>query len=112
LLYIRINIDKGITVNNWKWGGKFTQRGLRTNVSPLVKNKKGLYLSAHIRGAAVDFDVDGMTAVEVRKWLVKHVAELPHKIRLENEMNGKQINWCHLDVDNEPKNEKVYLFNI
>jgi hypothetical protein len=112
LLYIRVNLDKSMTINNWKWGGSFSQRGLRTNVSPLVKKKTSLYLSAHLRGGAIDFDVKDMTSIEVREWLVSKADELPHKIRLENNMNGKPISWVHLDVDNEARNPKVYLFDV
>lgn len=111
---IRFAINKSITINNWKWNGSFTQRGLRTNVSPLVRNKPHLYLSAHIRGMAVDFDVDGMTAPQVRKWIKEHEDLLPYKVRLEHKLNstGQEISWVHLDVDYEPDNPKVYLFNV
>jgi len=37
LLVVREGIGKPITINNWKWGGKFSQRGLRHNKSPLVE---------------------------------------------------------------------------
>jgi len=115
ILMIRVALDKSITINNWKWNGRFSQRGLRTNISSLVQNKSlknRLYLSAHLRGAAIDFDVKGMTSVEVRTWLVENEDMLPYKIRLENLMNGKPIGWIHLDCDDEEKNPKVYLFNV
>ena len=112
ILWVRINIDASITVNNWKWGGQFDERGLRTNISPLVRKKTGLYLSAHLRGAALDFDVKGYTAPEVREWLKDHAPELPHKIRLEDSLNGKALSWVHLDVDSEPHNPKVYAFAV
>lgn len=112
LLFIRLELNKSMTINNWKWGGQFSQRGLRTNISPLVKSKTGLYLSAHLRGGAVDFDVKDMSAIEVREWLVSKSKQLPHKIRLENNMKGKPISWVHLDVDYEAKNPKVYLFDV
>ena len=63
LLVVREGIGFPMTINNWKWGGNFSQRGLRHNMSSLVKNKTKLYLSAHIFGKAVDFDVQGMSAV-------------------------------------------------
>lgn len=112
MLWIRETLGKPITINNWKRGGVFDERGLRTNVSPLVRNKSGLYLSAHLRGAAVDFDVKGMTSVEVRDWLEENAKAIPHKIRLEDKMRGKPISWVHLDVDNEPQNPKVYRFDV
>ena len=115
MLIIRQTIGRPITINNWHVGGKYSQRGLRTIVQQLVKNyfyKGSLYLSAHLFGKAVDFDVKGMTANEVREWLIDHKEILPHKIRLENKLKGKYISWVHLDVFWEEKNEKVYLFNV
>ncbi len=115
ILVVRVNLGKPMTINNWKWGGKFSQRGLRTIVQQLVKNmffKNKLYLSAHLFGKAVDFDVQGMTAVEVRKWMVKNAHLFPVKIRLENLLKGKPISWVHMDTFYEQKNPKVYLFNV
>ena len=66
LIVVREGLGKPMTVSNWSYGGSFSQRGLRHNMSSLVKNKTYLYLSAHIFGKAFDFDVKGMTSVEVR----------------------------------------------
>ncbi len=112
LLILRENISRPMTINNWKWGGNFSQRGLRHNMSPLVKNKTRLYLSAHIFGKAVDFDVQGMTAVEVREWIVKNEHLFPYKIRLERNMKGKPISWVHLDVMSDETKPKVYQFDV
>ena len=115
LLIIREGLGKPITINNWHNGGKFSQRGLRSNMGTIFysKFKKGrMYLSAHIMGRAVDFDVKGMTAPEVRDWLEGFEKELPYKIRLENKMKGKQISWVHLDMFYRAASPKVYRFNI
>ena len=112
LIIIREGIGFPMTINNWKWGGSFSQRGLRTNMSSLVKNKTSLYLSAHIFGKAVDFDVQGMTAVEVRKWIVENADLFPHKVRLERNMNGKPINWVHIDTMSDASKPKVYQFDV
>lgn len=117
LLTIRKNIGKPITVNNWHIGGKFSQRGLRTNVQTIFRNmfkKRKLYLSAHVLGKAVDFDVKGMTAIEVREWIKsnKHIFDKNTKIRLENNKKGKPINWVHVDVIWEKHNSKIYLFDV
>lgn len=105
LLIIRENLDLPITVNK----GKRQQRGLRTIVQQMIKNyfyKDKLYVSAHLLGKAVDFDVKGMTAHEVRKWIIQNKDLFPFKIRLEN-----NVSWVHLDVIWEEKNSKIYLFN-
>lgn len=51
--YVRDNLGK-VTVNNWKSGGKFEYRGIRTSDS-----KDFSATSQHAYGKAVDFDVEG-----------------------------------------------------
>lgn len=96
LLFIRETLNRPIYVNNWKWGGDKSQRGLRCNCDPLVKEKTYLekpYLSAHIFGKGVDFNVQGMTAEEVRKWIADYQVYLPCKLRCE-----ESVNWVHIDT--------------
>jgi uncharacterized protein YcbK (DUF882 family) len=62
-----------------------------------------VYVSPHILGKAVDFDVEGMKAEEVRKWLILNRDSIPYPIRLEN-----NVSWVHLDV--EDNGTKIYLF--
>lgn len=112
LLVVRIYLKKPITINNWHIGGKFSQRGLRHNMSAIVKKKTRLYLSAHIFGKAIDFDVKGMTAVEVREWIVENKNKFPHKIRLERNMNGNPISWVHMDTMSDPLKPKIYQFDV
>lgn len=82
-----------ITVNNWKQGGEFSQRGLRCNCCQIVKEKTEPYLSAHMLGKAVDFDVKGMSAEQARQAIIKAQVLLPYPIRMES-----GISWVHLDV--------------
>lgn len=112
LLVVREGIGKSMTINNWHIGGTFSQRGLRHNMSPMVQGKASLYLSAHLFGKGSDFDVAGMTAVEVRAWIVANAAKFPCNIRLERNMKGKPINWCHLDTMAEPTQGKVFQFDV
>lgn len=115
LLITREGINRPMTINNWKWGGRFSQRGLRTNLQNIFKQffRSGkLYLSGHVLGEAFDFDVDGMNSEAVRGWIIDHAYKYPMKIRLENLKNGRPINWTHLDTIQEPHNPKVYLFNV
>lgn len=112
LFILRHNLKKPITINNWAFGGRFTQRGLRTNVSAMVLNKNFLYLSAHMFGKAVDFDVKGMTACEVREWIVSNADLFPYQIRLERNLKGKPITWCHMDIIQNEANPKIYLFDV
>ncbi len=115
LLITREGVDCPITVNTWHRGGRFSQRGLRSNVQSLFKGffQKGrLYLSGHVLGGAFDFDVLGFTPNEVREWIKDHAELYPCKIRLERKLRGEFINWTHLDTIAEPQNPKVYLFDV
>lgn len=110
LAYIRTGLAKPITANTWAQGGAYSQRGLRCNCCSLVANKTkagALYVSAHMQGMAVDFDVKGMKAEEVRAWIKQHAATLPHPCRLEN-----GTSWVHMDVRVDTSNpEKLQTFN-
>lgn len=104
LLIVREGLGKKITVNS----GKRRQRGFRSIVQQMVKSyfyKDKLYVSAHMLGKAVDFDVEGMTADQVRTWIVDNQNLFPFKIRLE-----AKVSWVHMDVIYELKNTWVYLF--
>lgn len=94
-LVIREAVNRRIFVNNWYLGGQFSQRGFRCNICPLVKEKTALeklYVTPH-QGFALDFDIEGMTAEESRKWIKDNQILLPHPIRLEDD-----VNWVHLDT--------------
>lgn len=99
LLAIREGIGKPIIVNNWSNGGDLSQRGLRTNISPIVKEKTSLeklYLSAHLQGMAFDFNVSGMSIEETHKWLKSNQILLPHPIRVESIHSAPT--WMHVDT--------------
>jgi len=95
---IRRLLNKPITINNWWDGGSYSQRGLRCNICDIPKGKTindELYMSAHCLGMAVDFDVKGMTADDVRLWIAVNKDKLPYNMRLE-----KNVSWTHLDCYN------------
>ena len=112
LLVVRECLNNSIIINDWSFGGSMQQRGLRHNKSSMVRHKENIYLSAHMLGKAVDFDVQGVNSSDVRKWIEDNADLFPCKVRLENKLNGKPISWVHLDVIQEEKNPKVYLFNV
>jgi len=115
LLWIRLNVGLSITVNTWLWGGRFDERGLRDTSTPMVQERadnKDAWISMHVLAAALDYDVTDQTAVEHRKWLLENAEEIPHPIRLENNLRGKPIIWVHMDVCEIPGLPKVYLFDI
>lgn len=119
LLVIRVGIGKPIDVNNWKWGGGYQERGLRTNVGSISseKTRQGrLYLSGHVLGNAFDFKIQGMKSDDVRQWIVDNqdLFDDDVKIRLENIKlsTGKTISWVHFDTKYLDRNPKIYLFNV
>ena len=88
------------------------QRGLRTNLSPLVqeKTKAGkMYLSAHCLGKGVDLSSSKMSANDMRRWVRQHIAECPHPIRLEGDKSAPT--WLHIDVMNITDN-KLVIFEV
>ena len=112
---LREELNKPITINNWAFGGSMQQRGLRTNLSPLVMSKmeqNKLYISAHLLGKAFDFNVKGMGAEKVREFIVDNKSLFPYPLRLERNLNGKPISWVHLDTNYNPKNPHIYLFDV
>lgn len=88
------------------------QRGLRTNLSPLVqvKTKAGkMYLSAHCLGKGVDLSSGKMSSKDMRKWIRQHIDECPHQIRLEGDKSAPT--WLHIDVLNTTDN-KLVIFEV
>jgi len=98
-----------ITINNWKSGGSLQLRGLRPEETSV-----GAGLSAHKFGAALDCNFRDATPEEMREDMkklgcfkpgfrdnVSPEAECFRYIhRIENTLNGKQINWFHFDIFN------------
>lgn len=102
---IRGLIDAKIFINVPE--SDLTQRGLRCNLCELVLNKTGLgelYMSAHVFGAAFDFDVEGRSADWVRGFIHAHIGELVYGIRLE-----EGVSWVHLDVLNDVPGTIIYF---
>lgn len=97
---LREDLKRPITINTWKNGGQFSFRGFRP------KNCKiGAIASPHKKGKGLDFDVKGMTAQEVRDYIVKNQAKYPEIRRME-----KDVTWVHIDTVAKGK-IPLYLFN-
>jgi len=93
---IREFFGKRVTANDWKWGGRFRNRGYRPDnyydQQQLSAYKSG---SQHRFGRALDCTIEGVTATEVRDVIMNHQAEFPWIRRLEDD-----VNWVHFDVAN------------
>lgn len=99
LLVVRRDILKvGMICNDYKFGDKHTQRGLRCNICPLCKDKtmkNQIYLTAHANGAGMDFVFganSGMTAAKARQLIKDNASKLPYNVRIE-----KDVTWLHID---------------
>lgn len=123
--WIREGSGVPIVINNWKSGGNFSQRGLRSNVDPIVSKStsKGIpTLSPHVLFMAVDMNPaysSGKSAEWLWDWIYEHAKESPCDFRMENKTatvnsNG-EVSWVHVDVatpDVNPKGSKeVHVFN-
>lgn len=105
---IRRLTGKSMTINNWLDGGEFEQRGLRCNLCSLVKNKTFLgdiYLSAHILGRAIDFNIKDMTPQEVTLWVAFNKDKLPYNLRIEKDTDT----WTHLDTATTVDNKLIFF---
>lgn len=91
---IRQRYNVPVTINNWHRGGPFKDRGFRSSDS-----KTGAKLSAHRRGQAFDFDVDGKTADEVRKDILDNKEHIDFMFINRIEIG---VSWVHIDLANVP----------
>ena len=91
---IRGRYGKPITINNWHSMGPFQFRGFRP--SSCIEGAK---LSSHRRGQAVDFDVQGMSADEVRADIKANPDHMDFMMITQVELN---VNWVHISTANVP----------
>lgn len=87
------------TVNNWLWGGDFTESGYRTVSSDYYSPT-----SMHSVGRAFDQKFKYVTAEEVREDLAK-IKYVPFFTRIED-----KVNWIHMDTKETNKSE-LYFFS-
>ena len=122
--WIREESGVPIIINNWKNGGTFSQRGLRSNMDQIVKDstKNGkVTLSPHVLFMAVDMNPtlsSGKSAEWLWNWIKDNAHNAPCNFRMENKtatVNYKgEVSWVHVDVaveDTEDKKKKVIIFN-
>lgn len=82
---IRDHFGKSMVINNKVYGGAWNYRAYRQPACT-----EGAPNSAHRRNMAIDFNIKGLTDLEVRQELVNHYKDLGITI-IEDGMNG----WCH-----------------
>lgn len=103
LYALRFNIlFKPITVNT----SLLNERGIRCNRCDTVKGKNKVYMSAHVLGKAIDFNVEDMDAEEARNIIKEKAYMLPYNVRIEN-----NVSWIHIDVYDNLSGNKITTFN-
>lgn len=105
--YVRETYGKPIIINNWANGGNLKQCGLRSNMDDLVKSKKTLYLSAHIRGTA--FDLHCKNGYNNQLWQHCYNLIINKKTKFNGLEDYKKTNgWVHIQRANTGSN--IYIF--
>ncbi len=102
---LREALGRPITCNDWLWGGKFQWRGLRTSESEDFSQ-----WSQHTFGRAIDFTVKGMTAQEVRDWIIQN-RDLWWVKPITFLEEGKFVTWVHCDT-RAGTNGNLWVWNI
>lgn len=108
---LREHFKAPITVNDYKWGGNLSQRGIRCIECRLVQErlKEGKpYASTHYTFQAIDFNVKGWNSDKVYKEILKYQKKFPHIKRMENK--EYTTTWTHIDNKDVGKRE-IYIFN-
>lgn len=91
------------TINDWKWGGEFSQSGLRTPDSKYYSPT-----SQHSKGCALDLKFRNKTAQQIRDDLAEYQYQgnqIPYFTRVEN-----QVSWLHIDTKPTGQSD-LYFFN-
>lgn len=99
---IKDMLDDTVTINNWKWGGKFESSGLR-----LPHGGVGAALSAHRFGTAADLKFKTRTPIEVQEMILDNHERFPYITRMENAEITKT--WLHIEVGSRHGN--IIVFN-
>ena len=96
---LRKELGVPITVNSWSWGGGRNYSGYRDVMYYGDLQKYSDSTSQHKSGRALDFKASGMTAQDVRKFILKNKEKFPYISFLEVGplKNGQAMTWVHID---------------
>lgn len=85
--------------------GSMEYRGLRPPGYDMKNG--GVYMSAHEQGKAIDLDVEGMTAEQVRQVFINNPTEPAFQFITRIE---KSVTWVHIDCFNYLGPDRYFLF--
>ena len=92
--FIRDKTGKGVTFNNWFWGGVYENSGFRT-----PDCDEGANLSAHKRSSAIDIKVKGMSPLEILDFVNDKKLELITMGMTGFEEVSKTPTWFHITTE-------------
>ena len=107
---LREDLGVPILVNRPSVG--ITQRGLRTTIDSIVKDKvknNKLYLSAHVLGRGVDFEVPSMDMKKVYERIINNPRRYSMITRIEDPNVTLPNGYIHVDNMETGKNG-IYIF--
>lgn len=107
---LREDLQVPILVNRPSVG--ITQRGLRTTIDDIVKDKaknNRLYLSAHVLGRGVDFEVPNMDMKKVYERIINNPKKFNMITRIEDPNVTLKKGYIHVD-DMETGKSGIYIF--
>lgn len=101
---IRDRYNRPVQANTWPTGGDLTERGYR-----MPSTSTGATYSQHKLGAAVDFEVQGMTPDEVRADIMDNEATFYRKGLRAIESGDYAPTWVHADVRPTADRESILI---
>ncbi|MCP3681981.1 MAG: hypothetical protein GY861_04750 [bacterium] len=93
-----------LTANDWSWGGRFTQRGVRDVNQYGTYEKMEASRSDHITGRAIDLVSSKLSGNELRLVFIKHKDKYFEKyginfIEVGQLSNGSAMSWFHAGIN-------------
>lgn len=101
---IREFFNKPMTINTWHKKGEFSLRGFRPKNCSI-----GAFRSQHKSGNAIDFDIQGLTADQVRNVILKNQKTYDGFKYITRMEAG--VNWVHIDLKQVDNFTSIILFD-
>lgn len=89
---VRDRYARRVEINNWLFGGELEERGYRVPSTDV-----GATYSQHKLGCAIDFEVEGMTADEVREDIARNEQSFRRMGVTAIESGEYASTWVHMD---------------
>lgn len=105
--FIRTDIGKPVTINDWHTGGQFKESGLRSANTSIGAKK-----SAHKLGKAIDVKVKDMGGKEWYDYVVKNAKKLYELGLRRIEDKSIATTWCHMDTKEHGKKGIIQVVDL